>query len=201
MSLDYVPTLETERLILKAPTTEHTDSWEANFAQYHIIKNLTKATPWPYPKGGAMDFFKSSVEPMQGNNSWLWGIFLKKDTNLSNMAGCLDIRLKGQNHIVGYWLAQELWGNGYMSEAAHSIYDLVFTKSDIKYLTINNALKNPGSGNISKKAGAKLIETVETDKYVDPEFTMGQKWHLTREDWEANKKLKNITQPLYKIIE
>jgi len=61
------PALETERLILRPLTLDDAPAIQKYFNDWHIIKNLSKAVPWPYPANGAENFIKENALPRMNN--------------------------------------------------------------------------------------------------------------------------------------
>lgn len=57
------PTFRTERLILREITEADAPSYEENFATYDVISQLTKTVPWPYPKGGVLEYIRTEILP------------------------------------------------------------------------------------------------------------------------------------------
>jgi hypothetical protein len=73
-----VPTFETLRFALREVVERDAPAYERHFADFEVIRNLTSAVPWPYPDGVALEYTRTQVQPNQGKNWWLWGIFLKE---------------------------------------------------------------------------------------------------------------------------
>ncbi len=84
-----IPTLETERLILRAPELADAPSGQLNFSDYDVIRDLAAAVPWPYPPDG-MARFIASLPAVQGAGRWVWCLFLKAAP--CEMVGNVDLR-------------------------------------------------------------------------------------------------------------
>lgn len=182
-----LPCLRTPRLILKGVRLKHAAAWQRHFADYQVIRHLSTAVPWPYPKDGAAQFIQNVLLPAQGKNRWAWGIFLKGRPD--NLIGCVDLwrNQKGKPENRGFWLGRRFWGKGYMTEATSAVTDHAFRKLGFKKLVFANALGNRRSRRIKEKEGARLIG-LESVKSIDPRYTKLEIWELTRADW---KKLKS----------
>ncbi len=61
-----VPVLETLRLLLREATEADVPSWEKHIVDYEVIRHLARSVPWPYPKGGVLDYVRTQVAPRQG---------------------------------------------------------------------------------------------------------------------------------------
>jgi ribosomal-protein-alanine N-acetyltransferase len=55
--------------------------------------------------------------------------------------------------ILGYWLSEELWGKGIMSEAVKLVTNYAFTQLDLIRLQASVYSKNPASMRVLEKAG------------------------------------------------
>ncbi|MCB0367925.1 MAG: GNAT family N-acetyltransferase [Bdellovibrionales bacterium] len=98
-----IPEFQTERLTLKEVSLKYIDSYEKNFIDYEVIRYLSTAVPWPYPKDGVRDFLTSVILPQQGKDRWTWGIFL--NDNPDELIGVVDLWRKGCPENRGFWLA------------------------------------------------------------------------------------------------
>jgi ribosomal-protein-alanine N-acetyltransferase len=55
--------------------------------------------------------------------------------------------------ILGYWLSEELWGKGIVSEAVKLVTNYAFTQLDLIRLQASVYSKNPASMRVLEKAG------------------------------------------------
>jgi len=176
------PDIQTERLLLKALTEADIPAYEKHFIDYEVIRPLAAGIPWPYPENGVRDFLEERVFPNQGNDKWVWGIFLHQ--NPTELIGVIDLWRPGIPENRGFWLGREFWGQGMMTEAVKSVNDLAFNELGFETLVFSNAKENIRSRRIKEKTGAKLIG-VEPAEFVDSAFTEQEIWELTKQDWLA----------------
>jgi ribosomal-protein-alanine N-acetyltransferase len=179
-----LPAFETKRLLLRAVTEADAPSWQRNFADYEVIRYLAARVPWPYPADGVITFLKNQVLPFQGDNKWVWGIFLKSDPG--ELVGVVDLWREGRPENRGFWLARKHWGRGIMTEAVEPVMDYAFNELGFEKLCFANAVGNIGSRRVKEKTGAKLLR-VEPAKFVDPAFSEHEIWELKKEDWVKNR--------------
>jgi DTW domain-containing protein YfiP/RimJ/RimL family protein N-acetyltransferase len=179
--LETIPTFETPRLILRGVQLSDAPSYQKHFAHYEVIKYLSARVPWPYADDGAEFFIKTMVLPEQGKTRWNWGIFLK--TNPTELIGAVELFHPGIPENRGFWLAQQHWGKGIMTEAVAPVMDFAFNILKLKSLIFANALENIRSHRVKEKTGAKLID-IRAAQYADPNLTHAQYWELTKEDWQ-----------------
>jgi len=177
-----IPTFKTKRLILKEIDLKDAPSYQRNFVDYEVIRNLSAVVPWPYPENGIIDFIITEILPNQGKDRWMWGIFLKE--NPMELIGVVDLWRKGRPENRGFWLGCRFWGKGYMTEAVAPVMDFAFSQLGFDKLVFSNASGNIGSRRIKEKTGAKFLRT-EPAKFVDPKFTEREVWELTKVAWNA----------------
>jgi len=175
-----IPAFETKRLFLRGVTEADAPSWQRNFDDYEVIRNLAAHVPWPYPKDGVLTFLRTQVLPKQGIDKWVWGIFLKE--NPGELVGVVDLWREGKPENRGFWLARKLWGQGIMTEAVTPVMDYAFNELGFTKLVFANALGNIGSRRVKEKTGAKLLRR-EPAKFVDPKFTEHEIWELEKVAW------------------
>ncbi|SDM00635.1 Protein N-acetyltransferase, RimJ/RimL family [Pedobacter steynii] len=178
--MQAIPTLKTERLILKGVSMEDVPSYTRYFVDYDVVRYLSAEVPWPYPENGVKDYLEHIVLPQQGDGHWVWGIFLKEQPD--QLIGTIDLRREGKPEHRGFWLGKPFWGRGIMTEANFPVLDFAFSELGFDCLLFANALGNVGSRRIKEKTGARLIGHRETG-FVDPLFTESEIWELSRENW------------------
>lgn len=186
MKMIKLKEFETERLILKAVTESDTASYEKHFVDYEVIRHLSSAIPWPYPKNGVSDFIKNSIVPNQGKDKWVWGIYLKEAPN--ELIGVVDLWRECIPENRGFWLGRSFWNKGIMTEAVTPITDFAFSELGFDKLIFSNAKGNIGSRKIKEKTGAILIG-IEPASFVDPSYSEHEIWQLTKSDWLDQKKI------------
>jgi len=179
-----VPTLKTERLILRPVLESDIPAVQRNFADYEIVRNLSSVVPWPYPADGATIWFHNHVAPKQGKGKWVWAITRRE--NPSELLGVVDLWRDGCPEHRGFWLSREHWGKGYMTEAVIPVTDLAFDTLGFEKLILSNAVGNRRSARVKEKCGARKIGE-KASSFVDPALTASELWELTKENWRAHK--------------
>jgi RimJ/RimL family protein N-acetyltransferase len=176
-----VPTLFTERLVLRAVTEADTASYERHFIDYEVIRHLGAQVPWPYPPGGVGTFIREDILPEQGRGRWVWGLHLKDDD--TGLIGVIDLFRECCPENRGFWLGRAFWGRGYMTEAVIPVTDFAFDELGFDHLVFSNAAGNRRSHGVKARTGAQLVEVVP-QKFVDPAYTHAEIWRLTRAEWQ-----------------
>lgn len=156
-------------------------SYERGFLDYEVVRHLAAQVPWPYPENGVSEFIRHNILPDQGEERWVWGIFLKP--NLQDLIGVVDLYKDGKPENRGFWLARRYWGRGIMAEAVTVVNDFAFAQAGFERLIFSNALGNSASRRIKEKTGSTFLGT-EPGHFVDPQYTHRELWELTKENWE-----------------
>ena len=73
--------------------------------------------------------------------------------NKSRVIGMLDATIKGHKAEVGYALAKEEWGKGYMTEAVSKLLEALLAEPDIYRVSAVCDLENLGSSRVMEKSG------------------------------------------------
>lgn len=178
---ELIPRLRTPRLLLRGVTEEDAESYERNYADYEIVRWLARAVPWPYPKGGVLQWLRAEVLPQQGRERWLWGIFLRDDPR--ECIGAVDLMRRGNPAQRGFWLARAHWRRGLITEATDAVTKCAFDQLGFDKLVLDNAVGNTGSRRVKENAGARLLGS-DAFEFVDPALRQRELWELTKVDWE-----------------
>ena len=192
--MKIIPKYKTKRLILKQVDQSDSPSYTKYFVDYEVIRFLSNAVPWPYPKNGVEDYIRDTIIPNQSKGRWTWGIFLKEKPN--ELIGCVELWKPGHPENRGFWLGKKFWNKGIMTEAVYPIMDFAFEKLGLEKLIFANAVGNIASRRIKEKTGSKLVR-VKPFQFVDPKLTEEEVWELAKEDWETHK----IANPMEYSIE
>ncbi len=179
-----LPVFSTERLMLREVLEDDIPSYAKYFVDYEVIRHLSGANvPWPYPENGVRDYVVNEIIPKQGDDNWVWGIFLL--SNPDELIGIIDLWRPGRPENRGFWLGRKFWGRGIMPEALVPITNHAFDDLGFDSLVLSNAKGNIRSRRIKEKAGARLLR-IEPGYYVDPNLRECEIWLLTKEVWKTH---------------
>jgi ribosomal-protein-alanine N-acetyltransferase len=153
-----VPTLETERLILRAFTLADAGRVQQLAGAFEVA-DTTGHIPHPYPDGAAEDWIGGQDADFENGDSATFAITLRDTGALVGAIG-LTIHSHSQRAEMGYWLGVRYWGRGYMTEAAHSVLEFAFETLHLNRVYASYFLRNPASGRVMQKAGMKYEGTL-----------------------------------------
>ena len=138
-------TLHTTRLLLRP--------WEVSDAQALYIQAhnpiIGKRCGWPAHKS-----VEESREIIQSDNTLIGsiGLLLQGESRLS----------VGENEAeIGYWLGEDFWGKGYMTEAALQVIHYAFEELHLTRLWASVYKENIASQRVIEKCGFRYHHTLE----------------------------------------
>jgi [ribosomal protein S5]-alanine N-acetyltransferase len=179
-----IPTLTTERLILRPLELADAAQIQAVFPQWEIVKYLTTAVPWPYPSDGARIFVRDMALPaIKRGEAWHWTIRTKAVPE--RIIGQINLMDKPRDNR-GFWLDLKFQKQGFMTEASTAVTDYWFDVLGKTVMHIPKAAANIASRRISERAGMRVIETIERD-YVCGRLP-AEMWEITREEWHKRRR-------------
>ena len=158
-----IPTLTTERLILRPLIAEDAVQIQQRYPRWEIVRYMVASVPWPYPENGAENYVNNVALPdMAKGIAWFWTIRRREAPDeLMGLICLYDV----EDNNRGFWLAPEFQGQGYMREASIAATDYWFNTLNKPVLRAPKAAANSRSRRISDSSGMRLIRT-EKKAYV-----------------------------------
>ena len=158
--------LETKRLVLKPVWFANPENMAKQGDNFKIANFIGRKFPNPYKTENAISFINFSKENWnKENQEWCFAIF-KKDTK--EFIGNIGIKPSKENNIIsnlGYWLGEEYWNNGYISEAIKAICDFSFKELQVRKILATVYSPNEASQKALLKANFK-IEGIRTKNRI-----------------------------------
>lgn len=149
----HIPTLETERLVLR-PFAIADGRRVQQLAGDRRVAELTAQIPHPYPDRLAEIWIAS--HPMLWRNRQLapFAVTLRETGEL---IGAISLRLfaQGPRAELGYWIGVPYWNRGYCTEAAREVLRFGFEDLDLQGIQARHLLNNPASGRVLEKLGMR----------------------------------------------
>ncbi len=157
--------LQTERTTLKP--------WEVNVAEelYEIAKNekIGPSAGWPPHK--SIEESKQIIKNVLANPETN-AIYLKEGDKLIGSIGVKghpsysEVTKNKDEVEIGYWLAEEFWGQGLIPEVVTGMIKYLFEEKGIKKIYAGYYEGNNNSKRVMEKCGFKYEYTVENKKIV-----------------------------------
>lgn len=135
-----------------------------------IQDNLRDGLPYPYTEQDGIDFI-SAMLSADKNDTFAFAITVD-----DKVIGSISVFRQGNIHRqtaeLGYYIAEEYWGKGIMTEAVKQICEYVFAKSDIIRIYAEPFAYNTASCRVLEKAdfvyeGTLRNNAVKNGKVID----------------------------------
>lgn len=141
--------LETDRLILRKPVIEDAP---AVFSTYAQDPDVTKYLTWKPHENieVTQEVINNFIKKWNGGSEFSFMIILREEKKL---IGNISIRFDSHGGNLGYVLAKEYWGNGYMTEALQSVITWAFAQGSVYRVWAVFDIENEASGKVMEKAG------------------------------------------------
>ncbi|MBR4362778.1 MAG: GNAT family N-acetyltransferase [Ruminococcus sp.] len=150
-----IPTIETERLILRPLTIEDAEDVFAWTSDERVSKYMI------YTTHSDISVTKAWLESTTDlENEYLWGFVRKSDGELIG-SGSIRLRTEENRWSFGYNLRYDCWNMGYTTEAVHAMMDYVREKHGAKRFIAEHAADNPASGRVIEKCGLRYVRDGE----------------------------------------
>ena len=126
-----------------------------------IQDNLRDGLPYPYTEQDGTDYISAMLSADENE------IFAFAITVDEKLVGSIGIFRQGNIHRqtaeLGYYIAEEYWGRGIMTEAVRQICAYVFEKSDIIRIYAEPFAYNAASCRVLEKAGFQYEGTLRSN--------------------------------------
>ena len=156
-----IPRLETERLLLRAITSDDRFAIFENYSDPDVA-NWFFDQPYSHIEQAdqiIQEFIKKSIE----GEGLAWAILLKESGEFVGTCSYenFDNRLRGE---IGFDLAKKHWGRGYMTEALKAIIDYGFAVLDLVKIEAHTYSRNSRARRMLERLGFK-VDTVSEDSH------------------------------------
>ena len=129
----------------------------------NILNNLRDGVPYPYTENDAADFINAmlSADP---DKTFAFAITLD-DKVIGSIGVFRQENIHCRTAELGYYLGEQYWGKGYMTEAVKQACGFVFENSDIIRIYAEPFAYNTGSCRVLEKAGFVYEGTLRSNAY------------------------------------
>jgi ribosomal-protein-alanine N-acetyltransferase len=166
--LKEIPVLETERLVLRAFSTDDIN----DIFEYASVKEVTDFLPWETHKtlDDTRAFLKMSREMFNKYGNIDFAILLKQEKKVIG-----GISIRKWNDInrcadIGYVLSSKYWGRGIITEAIKRIIKFGFEDLNVNRIEAHCDENNTGSYRAMEKAGMKYEGTLREKTFMKGKF-------------------------------
>jgi ribosomal-protein-alanine N-acetyltransferase len=147
--------LKTERLLLCA--TQPEDAYRA----FEILSNwqvarMLRLVSYPIDAEANIAWFANHQAEWLAGTAYRFSIILD-----SRMIGMIDIdNVDEHSGVLGYWLDESCWGQGFAKEAAFAVVNVAFHDLGLELLRAGHAADNSASAKILTSLGFAHVDDV-----------------------------------------
>ena len=172
-------TLATQRLTLRPLRDDDVFALAAAVNNNRIARNLLRV-PWPYVLDDAHAFLvhTQTLPP----RSAVFAIVLRDHDE--PLLGTTGYETDGLNSELGYWLAENHWGRGYMREAANAVVEHAFKVSGLERLQSRCFLGNEASRRLLTALGFRPAGIGSAYAPVRGKLVTTQNFELSAKEWD-----------------
>lgn len=151
------------KMICKIRKWELSDAGDlaAALSNKKILNNLRDGLPYPYTKQDGEDYISSMLS---ANENEVFAFAITAD---DKVIGSIGVFRQGNIHRqtaeLGYYIAEEYWGRGIMTQAVKQICAYVFDRSDIIRIYAEPFAHNAASCRVLEKAGFQYEGTLRSN--------------------------------------
>lgn len=145
-----------------------------------VQDNLRDGLPYPYTEKDGTDYI-SDVLSADENETFAFAITVD-----GRVIGSIGVFRQGNIHRrtaeLGYYIAEECWGKGIMTEAVKQICAYVFDKSDIIRIYADPFAYNTASCRVLEKAGFQYEGTLRSNAVKNGKVIDMKMYSLLKEE-------------------
>ena len=145
-----------------------------------IQDNLRDGLPYPYSEQDGIDFISSMLSANE-DETFAFAITLD-DKVIGSIGVFRQQNIHRQTAEIGYYIAEEYWGKGIMTDAVKQICEYVFKNSDILRIYAEPFAYNTGSCRVLEKAGFQYEGTLRNNAVKNGKVIDMKMYSLLREE-------------------
>ncbi|MFD1606824.1 GNAT family N-acetyltransferase [Oceanobacillus luteolus] len=177
--------LESKRIIL-LPFKEEDASRIRELANDKELADIL-GLPHPYELKHAEGWIAVQSELIKEGSEFPLAIVSKE---LDEIIGTITIRVDKNNNKgeLGYWIGKDYWGNGFATEAVHTIIQFGFTQLELNKIWAAALSRNTASILVLEKAGLQKEGTLKQDRLLHGKYEDVDVYGLLKLDYTLNQK-------------
>lgn len=143
-----------------------------------ILNNLRDGLSFPYTEQDAADYI-SAMLASDANDTFAYAITVN-DRAIGSIGAFRQSNIHRQTAELGYYLAEEYWGRGIMTDAIRQLCGIVFETTDILRIFAEPFSYNTGSRRALEKAGFCYEGTMKSNAVKNGKVLDMTLYSLTR---------------------
>jgi ribosomal-protein-alanine N-acetyltransferase len=176
-----LPTLETERLILRKMTP---DDAEAVFA-YASDPEVSRYTLWETHRSieDSRAFLELTLGKYEGGEEPDWGVVYKGDHRFVGACGLVNWEIEHARVEVGFVLSREYWGRGLMPEVVRALIRFGFDTMNVNRIEARCIVENTASARVMEKVGMAYEGTLRQREYIKGAYRDMKLYAILKEEF------------------
>lgn len=126
-----------------------------------VLDNLRDGLPYPYTEQDGKEYISLMLDAGE-NNAFAFAITVDGKA-IGSISAFRQDNIQKQTAELGYYIAEEYWGKGIMTEAIKQLCNYVFTHTDIIRIYAEPFAHNIASCRVLEKAGFKCEGTLRSN--------------------------------------
>jgi RimJ/RimL family protein N-acetyltransferase len=153
------------------------------------LEHLRAWMPWAHAEPSAVEVIAERLTRVEADHAsgrdWTVAIFDRDDRELVGGAGLHARRAPGTLEI-GYWVAAEAEGKGYVTEAVEALTSAAFDMLGADRVEIRCDERNVRSSAVARRAGYRLEQSIEGDPVgLAGAVRTTMVWAISAKDWRG----------------
>ena len=145
-----------------------------------VQDNLRDGLPYPYTEQDGKDFISVMLSADE-NETFAFAITVD-NTAIGSIGIFRQENIHRQTAELGYYIAEEYWGKGIMTEAVRQICEYVFSESDIIRIYAEPFAYNIASCRVLEKAGFQYEGTLRSNAVKNGKVLDMKMYSLLKEE-------------------
>ena len=172
-----------ENLKLILPQQQHAEE-----ITRFVRENLDRLKPWmpwatdDYSIDSARDFISENLKRLAESGSF--ALNLVWNGKIVGSVGFHNLDLNNKSAHIGYWLAKEAQGKGFMTRCCRVLINYLFDDLKLNRIQINCNVENLKSRAIPERLGFELEGIHRQVEFFDNRFGDWAIYAMLREDWK-----------------
>jgi len=148
--------LVTKRLILRDIKKKDAKDIAKQINDLKVSRFLA-IVPYPYKSKEGKDFVKlcAKKQKEKPRKEYTFGISLKGENKIIGLITLNKVDKFNGTTTIGYWLGQDYWRQGIMTEAFIRVLKFAFNRLRLRRINISASTKNKASNGLIRKMGFK----------------------------------------------
>ena len=165
--------------IRKWETTD-AKSLASTLSNRKVMNNLRDGLPYPYTEKDALDYIHFVINS-DANNTFAYAIDVD-GTAVGSIGAFRQGNIHSRTAELGYYLSEEYWSKGVMTEAVRQLCEKLFNETDILRVFAEPFAYNIGSRKVLEKAGFQFEGILKNNAFKNGQVLDMALYANTRQD-------------------